>query len=104
MPWDGAGLGNALMDALVVGDDDAVLVELGLTRGTMHPVDHAAWQAAYERIKHLHVTFDSGGSCANTVATVGRLGGKALYCGQVGDDQMGHLYASRITEACGGHR
>lgn len=103
MPWDVAGLGNALMDALVVVDDDSVLTELGLTRGTMHPVDHAAWQSAYERIKHLHVTFDSGGSCANTIATVGRLGGRALYCGQVGDDQMGHLYASRITEACGGH-
>ncbi len=103
MNWDVAGLGNALMDALVVIDDDGLLQDLGLTRGTMHPVNHVQWQHAYERIRHLEVTFDSGGSCANTVATVGRLGGQALYCGHVGDDQMGHMYASKMDEACGKH-
>ena len=103
MPWDVAGLGNALMDALVVVEDDRILDDLGLVRGTMHPVDHSSWQSAYERIRHLEVVFDSGGSCANTIATVGRLGGQAIYCGHVGDDQMGHLYASRIAEACGSH-
>ena len=103
MTWDVAGLGNALMDALVVVEDDSILGDLGLTRGTMHPVNHEQWQEAYERIRHLKVTFDSGGSCANTVATVGRLGGKALYCGHVGNDQMGRLYAKRVEEACGSH-
>ena len=49
------------------------------------------------------VVFDSGGSCANTVATVGRLGGRARYCGQVGDDQMGQLYGSLLEKSCGGH-
>lgn len=103
MAWDVAGLGNALMDALVVVEDDRILDDLGLVRGTMHPVSHDQWQEAYERVKHLQVVFDSGGSCANTVATVGRLGGRAIYCGHVGDDQMGRLYASRIEEACHGH-
>ena len=91
MTWDVAGLGNALMDALVVVEDDSILGDLGLTRGTMHPVNHEQWQEAYERIRHLKVTFDSGGSCANTVATVGRLGGKALYCGHVGDSRIYRL-------------
>lgn len=104
MEWDVTGLGNALMDALVIVDDDAVLEDLGLVRGTMHPVDHARWTEVYERVRGHGVVFDSGGSCANTVATVGRLGGRAIYCGQVGDDQMGHLYASHVERACGGHR
>jgi sugar/nucleoside kinase (ribokinase family) len=103
MEWDVAGIGNALMDALVVVDDEGLPQELGLVRGTMHPVDHARWTEVYERIRHHEVVFDSGGSCANTVATVGRLGGRATYCGQVGDDQMGHLYASLMERACGGH-
>jgi len=103
MDWDVAGLGNAIMDALVVLEDDALLDELGLHRGTMHPVDHARWQDVYERVRLHKVTFDSGGSCANTIAAVGRLGGKARYCGQVGDDQMGHLYANLVEKACGGH-
>ncbi len=103
MTWDVAGLGNAIMDALVVLDDDSLIGELGLTRGTMHPVDHDRWQEVYEHIRLHKVTFASGGSCANTIATVGHLGGQALYRGQVGDDQMGHMYASLIEQACGQH-
>ena len=101
--YDVAGLGNALVDALVRIDDDAVLTELGLTRGQMHPVDHDAWQVAYKRIQEFGVEIQSGGSCANTMATLGLLGSPVRYCGQVGDDQMGALYTARIQEACGGH-
>ncbi|MEZ4315913.1 MAG: adenosine kinase [Myxococcota bacterium] len=103
MAWDIAGIGNALMDALVTIPDDAELAELGLTKGTMHLVDHARWQQVYERVRSNGVTFDSGGSCANTVATAGRLGCRALYCGRVGDDQMGRLYASKMERATGHH-
>lgn len=103
MKWDVAGLGNALMDALVVLEDDGFVHELGLVRGTMHPVDHHRWTEVYERVRLHKVTFDSGGSCPNTIATVGRLGGKSVFCGQVGDDQMGRLYASLLEKACGSH-
>lgn len=103
MKWDVVGLGNALMDALVVLEDDALIDELGLRRGTMHPVGHDRWLEIYERVRRYKVVFESGGSCANTVAAVGLLGGRALYRGQVGDDQMGRMYASRIESACGSH-
>ncbi|MEQ1501845.1 MAG: adenosine kinase [Myxococcota bacterium] len=104
MRWDVAGIGNALMDALVVLQDDSLVDDLGLVRGTMHLVDHARWTEVYERVQQSGVVFDSGGSCANTIATVGRLGGRAIYSGQVGDDQMGLLYASMMERACGSHR
>lgn len=103
MSYEIAGIGNALVDALVVVDNDDVLHELGLVRGTMHPVDHDRWTAAYERLRHFKVTFESGGSCPNTIATAALLGAKTLYCGQVGDDQMGQQYAAKIEEACGAH-
>jgi len=101
MSFDVAGLGNALVDALVVIDDDAILGELGLTRGTMHPVDDAAWQKTYEQFSERDVTLASGGSCANTIATIGRLGGKAIYCGQTGQDDLGNVYVDKMNEACG---
>jgi sugar/nucleoside kinase (ribokinase family) len=104
MEWDVAGVGNALMDALVVLDDAELIARLGLRRGTMHLVDHERWMSAYHEVQARGVSFESGGSCANTIATVGRLGGRALYCGQVGEDQMGHQYASLMEAACGGHR
>ncbi len=103
MAWDIAGVGNALMDALVTIDDDTILDKLDLTKGTMHLVDHGRWQQVYERVRTLGVTFDSGGSCANTIATAGRLGCRALYCGRVGDDQMGRMYASKMEKATGHH-
>ncbi len=103
MSWEVAGLGNALIDALVVLEDDALIDELGLVRGTMHPVDHERWQEVYDRVRRHKVTFDSGGSCANTIATLGHLGARAIYCGQVGDDQMGRMYAAAMMDACGQH-
>lgn len=104
MPLDVAGLGNALMDALVIIEDDGLLDEFQLSRGTMHPVDDQDWARLFERAQaSAKVTFDSGGSCANTIATVGRLGGQALYCGQVGDDAFGDLYAKHLNAHCGRH-
>lgn len=102
-PTDVCGLGNALVDALVRVDDDSVLTELGVTRGHMTPVDHSGWQRAFELVQPHGVEIHSGGSCANTIATLGMMGLNTRYCGQVGEDQLGHLYAARMTEACGGH-
>ena len=102
MSYEAVGLGNAIMDALV-RVDDSVIAELGLTRGQMHPVDHSTWHAAYERVHQLGVEVYSGGSCANTIQTMGLLGSKVLYCGQIGDDAFGEMYARAMLEVCGAH-
>lgn len=98
-----AGLGNAIMDALIRIDDDQVLSELGVPRGQMTLVDHARWHAVYERLHQHGVDVHAGGSCANTVATAAILGASARYCGQVGDDRFGALYGESMGTACGGH-
>lgn len=98
-----AGLGNAIMDALVRIDDDQVLQELGLQRGQMQPVDHSGWHFAYERVHDLGVEVHSGGSCANVIATAGLLGSRACFLGQVGDDRFGDLYGGSLRDACGDH-
>ncbi len=102
MSYEAVGLGNAIMDALV-RVDDSVIAELGLQRGQMHPVDHRAWHAAYQRVHELGVEVYSGGSCANTIQTLGLVGAKVLYCGQVGEDAFGELYAQSMLDACGAH-
>ena len=96
-----AGLGNALVDALVRIPNDAVLEELSLTRGLMHPVDHARWEVAKAAVEDLGIEVHTGGSCANTIATLGLMGLETTFCGQVGDDDLGRLYAKRMHEACG---
>ena len=100
-PYDIAGLGNALVDALIQIGDDGVLDALSLTRGQMHPVDDARWQEIYNHVAPSGAEVQSGGSCANTVATLGLMGTQSVYCGQVGDDEFGRLYTESITSACG---
>lgn len=101
MSYDLAGLGNALMDALVITEDDQLLSDLGLVRGTMHPVDDAGWQVIFNKLGPCEVLYESGGSCANTIATAGRLGANAIYRGQVGRDALGQKYRERMLEATG---
>lgn len=103
MPMDVIGLGNALIDALVVIEDEALCERLQLTKGTMHPVDDATWNRVFNEVKHLKVTIDAGGSCANAIAIAGLLGADVNYCGRVGDDDLGRVYAARMIDACGKH-
>ncbi len=100
---DVAGIGNALVDALVVMDERALLTSHGLARGHMTLVDHERWQAIFREVQPHGTEIQSGGSGANTIAALGFLGAKATFCGHVGEDQFGHLYASRLKEACGDH-
>jgi sugar/nucleoside kinase (ribokinase family) len=100
---DVVGLGNAIMDAIVRIEDDAVLTRLGLTRGQMHPVDDARWREVFQGVEHLGVEMASGGSCANTICTMALLGAPAIYCGQIGSDTFGEAYARSMAETCGGH-
>lgn len=103
MQMDVAGLGNALVDALVRIDDESVLNELSLTRGQMHPVDHSRWSEVYDRLEDLGIEIHPGGSCANTVATLAMLGTSSVLCGQVGEDDFGRSYAGQMEETCGIH-
>lgn len=104
MRWDAVCIGNAIMDALVVIESDQVLHDLGLTRGMMHPVDDHSWHTAHDAVRTLDVRHEAGGSGANAISTLGRLGARVVHRGQVGDDTLGHLYAERLTDSCGDHR
>jgi len=98
-----AGLGNALMDALIVIDNDEFLATEKLNKGIMHPVDHARWMEVYKQIDERNVVLQTGGSCANTIAGMGLMGAKVSYCGHLGSDDFGNTYAQQFIEACGEH-
>ena len=98
---DVVGLGNALMDALIVLPDDAPLSDAGLNKGQMHMVNDLRWKEVYSTLKEYDVDLKTGGSCANTIATLGLLGAKVSYCSQVGDDKFGSIYSEQLRDACG---
>ena len=98
-----AGLGNALMDALIVIDSDEFLGTESLNKGIMHPVDHDRWMNVYEKLDTSKVVLQTGGSCANTIAAMGLMGAKVSYCGHLGSDDFGNTYSQQFIEACGEH-
>ncbi len=98
-----AGLGNALMDALIVMDDDSLLASENLNKGIMHQVDHSRWMEVYKLLDSNKVVLQTGGSCANTIAAMGLMGAKVSYCGHLGSDEFGETYAQQFIDACGEH-
>ncbi|MCS6879239.1 MAG: adenosine kinase [Geminicoccaceae bacterium] len=95
-PLDVLGIGNAIVDVLAYAED-ALLDELGLVKGAMTLVDEERIEALYRRMGPAREV--SGGSCANTVAALAGLGGRAAFIGRVKDDEMGKVFAHDIRNA-----
>lgn len=98
------GVGNPLMDLLVERDAE-LLARLGAPAGSMNLVDR-------ERQEELLATggvrdSTAGGSCANTLRGVAWLAGtddrdagiRCEYCGAVGSDHYGELFATSLCQA-----
>ena len=103
MDYELFGLGNALVDALVVVDERELVERHELKRGTMHLVSDERWQAVYGEIRGDDVEMHPGGSCANAVSTAAHLGAVSSFCGLVGTDPLGQTYESRLKDVLGGH-
>ena len=92
--YDVLAIGHALIDVLCHKDDDFVAAQ-GLARGTMQPI-------APERAIELHQAMGQceeicGGSAANTMAALARLGLRLAFIGQVGDDRLGRLFSADMA-------
>lgn len=94
--FDVVGIGNAIVD-VIARADDAFLAANGLHKGTMTLIDAERADALYARMGPGREI--SGGSCANTMAGIAALGGRAAYVGKVRDDQLGQVFRHDIAAA-----
>lgn len=93
------GLGSAILDFLIeIGDDK--LLEMDLTKGQGHLVDKDKAHKMLEKINNeqLSIKKVSGGSAANCLKGFAFLGGSAILCGKVGNDEHGDFYVQEIKE------
>ena len=95
-PLDVVAIGSSLVDVLSP-TTDAELARLGLQKGSMALVDLA--EAEVIGAAAAAGTEVSGGSAANTVVGVAKLGGKAGFVGKVADDRLGEVFAREIRAA-----
>ena len=91
--FDVLAIGNAIVD-IIANTDDAFIASEGLTNGSMQLIDEDRAQALYSHMGPAREI--SGGSAANTLAGLARLGHKTAFIGQVANDQLGQVFAHDI--------
>ncbi|MEM1246057.1 MAG: adenosine kinase [Acidobacteriota bacterium] len=94
---DIVGIENALLD-LLVRAEDSVIDQLGLSKGTMKLVDREEQAAILETVGDLSPEVQSGGSCANVLRNVARLGSRASYSSAVGSDAYGDAFTGDLGD------
>lgn len=91
-------MGNALVDVMTMLSDDKVLEDLGLPKGSMQLVDLATSNKVQEITAGLPKSLASGGSAANTIRSLAKLGIQTGYLGKIGNDKMGEFFATDMKE------
>jgi sugar/nucleoside kinase (ribokinase family) len=96
------GMGNALVDIMTELDKEDYLNTFDLPKGSMTLVDAIKSERVHRDTGHLKKTIRSGGSAANTIHGLAKLGIETGFLGKIGKDRMGDIFkndllASKIT-------
>ena len=92
--FDAIGVGSPLMDMLA-HVEDAFLHSVDGDKGGMELVDHSGMESLVGRLgDHQHAP---GGSAANTIFGMSRLGSRCTFLGKVGGGETGDLYKSKAS-------
>ncbi len=93
------GIGNALVDVLTRLEDDQLLEKLGLPRGSMQLVDAERSAQIQQETKNLPKQMASGGSAANTIHGLAKLGMETAFVGSVGKDETGKFFEEDLKNS-----
>jgi len=86
------GMGNALVDIMIKHNDDRILDDFGLPKGSMQLVDKVFSGKILEGTRSFARQQTSGGSAANTIHGLANLGVSAGFLGTVGNDDFGDFF------------
>ena len=89
------GIGNAIVD-VICKVEDSFLKHNGLTKSTMKLVDEAEFKKLLSNLK-IEETI-AGGSVANSIAGLSKLGDKVGFIGKVNDDNLGNKYEEGLKK------
>jgi len=86
------GLGNALVDILILLPTDDLLHETGLPKGSMLHVERKIIDELLTKTGGLQQQITSGGSAANAIHGLARLGNSTAFIGKTGPDNLGKIF------------
>ncbi len=93
------GMGNALVDVLIRLNDDNILNELELPKGSMQLIDQQKREEIFRVVDGFATSLATGGSASNTILALSKMGVNSGFIGKVGDDEYGNFYIKEIGEA-----
>ncbi len=91
------GIGNALVDVLTQLENDELLATLELPKGSMQLVDAKKSEQIQKSSQSLKKQMASGGSAANTIHGLAKLGVETAFIGTVGEDETGDFFHNDLT-------
>jgi sugar/nucleoside kinase (ribokinase family) len=93
------GMGNALVDIMTRLESEELLQKFSLPKGSMQLVDKDFANKVNEETKHLEKMQTSGGSAANTIHGLARLGVETGFIGKIGKDDFGEFFKSDMENS-----
>ncbi len=92
------GMGNALVDIMTKLDHDEYLNNFRLPKGSMTLVDEILSNTVSLGTEHLERIQSSGGSAANTIHGLAKLGVETAFMGKVGKDEFGDFFNEDLVK------
>ncbi|MCD8183431.1 MAG: adenosine kinase [Bacteroides sp.] len=92
------GLGNALVDVLATLDNDEILVEMELPKGSMTLIDEDKLLKINECFSRMKTHLVNGGSAGNAIRGMAKLGAGTGFIGKVGNDTYGNFYRDSLLK------
>ncbi|MFH1936066.1 MAG: PfkB family carbohydrate kinase, partial [Bacteroidota bacterium] len=93
------GIGNALVDILIRIDQESLLEQLNLPKGSMQLVNKLRSDEILDALQHAPRCAAAGGSAANTVHGLAMLGVETGFIGTIGKDLLGDSFEADMQTA-----
>ncbi len=93
------GMGNALVDIMTKLESEDLLLAFSLPKGSMQLVDKDFANKVNNGTKHLEKKQASGGSAANTIHGLAKLGVETGFIGKIGTDEFGKFFQTDMESS-----
>lgn len=91
------GIGSALVDILTRIDNDDILKELDIRKGSMHLVDEKSTAIIEKRLENYESSMAPGGSAANTIHALSKMGIESGFISFIGKDEIGKFFENSMS-------
>ena len=91
------GIGSALVDILTRIDNDSILEELNIPKGSMQLVDEQSSAIIESKLNQHKSSMAPGGSAANTIHALAKMGIETGFVSFVGKDEIGKFFEDSMN-------